>query len=63
MSDNEKFEGFKQKLIDENEEIYGAEIRSRYGDDLIDASNAKVKGMSRENGWKHRTCQSKLWRN
>ncbi len=48
MSDNEKFEGFKQKLIDENEEIYGAEIRSRYGDDLIDTSNAKVKGMSRE---------------
>lgn len=46
MTDEEKFEGLKQKMIDENEEVYGEEIRTKYGDDLIDASNAKVKAMS-----------------
>lgn len=50
MTDKEKFEGFKQKLIDENEDIYGSEIRSKYGDAAIDASNAKLKAMSR-NQW------------
>ena len=48
MSDTEKFEGFKQKLIDENEAKYGEEIRKKYGDNMIDRSNAKVKGMTKE---------------
>ena len=48
MNDNEKFEGFTQKLVEENEKQYGKEIRAKYGDALIDASNAKVKGMSKE---------------
>lgn len=51
MSDVEKFEGFKQKMIDDNELAYGKEIRERYGDEIIDASNAKIKGMSKEQ-WK-----------
>jgi DNA-binding transcriptional MerR regulator len=48
MADKEKFEGFKQQLIDENEEKYGAEIREKYGEDAINRSNQKVKGMSKE---------------
>jgi len=48
MTDAEKFEGFKQKLIVENEVQYGAEIRAKYGNDTIDDSYAKVKGMSKE---------------
>lgn len=48
MSDKEKFEGFKQNLIDENERKYGKEIREKYGDAEIDATNAKIKGMSEE---------------
>jgi len=48
MSDKEKFEGFKQSLIDENEKIYGAEIREKYGDQIVDDSNAKLKGMTQE---------------
>lgn len=48
MSDMEKFEGFKQKLINDNEKHYGTEIREKYGDELIDASNAKLKGMRQE---------------
>ena len=48
MSDNEKFEGFKQGLIDDNEQRYGAEIRAKYGDDVIDRSNARLKGKTKE---------------
>lgn len=48
MTDNEKFEGFKQNLINENEAKYGKEIREKYGDDAVNASNAKVKGMTKE---------------
>lgn len=48
MSDKEKFEGFKQKMIEENEEKYGAEIRAKYGDETIDQSNQKIKGLTKE---------------
>ena len=48
MSDNEKFEGFKQKLVDDNETRYGAEVRAKYGQDAVNRSNAKVMGMSKE---------------
>lgn len=48
MTDREKFDGFKQGLIDENERRYGDEIREKYGDAAVDSSNAKVKAMSKE---------------
>jgi len=48
MTDNEKFEGFKQSLIDENEQEYGSEIRAKYGDKAVDSSNARLKGLSQE---------------
>ena len=48
MSDREKFKGFKQKLIDENEEKYGEEIRAKYGDRQVDQSNEKVRNMTEE---------------
>lgn len=46
MSDKEKFEGFKKKMISENEEKYGKEIRDKYGNEVVDKSNAKVAGMT-----------------
>ena len=48
MSDQEKFTGFKQALIDENELKYGTEIRENYGDKAVDASNAKLHGLTKE---------------
>ncbi|MCL2637949.1 MAG: MerR family transcriptional regulator [Oscillospiraceae bacterium] len=48
MSNQEKFEGFKQSLIDENEQQYGEEIRAKYGDTAIDESNANLKGLTQE---------------
>jgi hypothetical protein len=48
MTDIEKFEGFKQSLINENERLYGAEIRKRYGDQAVDESNNNLNGLSKE---------------
>ncbi len=48
MTDKEKFEGFKEKMIKENEEKYGKEIREKYGEDTISKSNAKFKNMTKE---------------
>jgi DNA-binding transcriptional MerR regulator len=46
MTNQEKFEGFKQTMIDENETKYGKEIRAKYGDARIDQSNKKIKNMT-----------------
>ncbi len=35
-------------MIDDNENLYGREIREKYGDEAIDASNAKLKGLTPE---------------
>lgn len=48
MMDKEKFEGFKREMLDENEKQYGKEIREKYGDDIVDASNAKMMGLTVE---------------
>ncbi len=48
MSDKEKFEGFKQKMIDENESKYGKEVREKYGEEAINRSNQRIKNMSKE---------------
>ncbi|MEG1431959.1 MerR family transcriptional regulator [Eubacterium sp.] len=48
MKDTEKFEGFKAEIIAKNEDRYGEEIRSRYGDATVDGVNARIQGMSEE---------------
>lgn len=48
MSDKEKFEGFKNEIIKQNEEKYGDEIRKKYGDDVIDNSNKKFMELSQK---------------
>lgn len=48
MSNEEKFKAFKESLIAENEVKYGEEIREKYGDKTVDESNAKLRGMSKE---------------
>ncbi|OGV54750.1 MAG: MerR family transcriptional regulator [Lentisphaerae bacterium GWF2_44_16] len=42
MNNKEKFKGFKQKILDENEKQYGKEIRKKFGNKVVDASNNKV---------------------
>jgi DNA-binding transcriptional MerR regulator len=48
MSNKEKFEGFKKKMVEDNEKKYGKEIREKYGKENVDASNAKVMNMTEE---------------
>lgn len=48
MDNKEKFKGFKQKIIDDNEKKYGKEIRNKYGNDTIDKSNKLFTNMSEE---------------
>ena len=48
MSDKERFQAFKERVVTGNEERYGAEIREKYGDEELDAANRKVLDMSEE---------------
>ncbi len=46
MNDNEKFKGFKKQLMNENEKKYGKEIREKYGEETVAASNKRFAGLS-----------------
>ena len=48
MSDEQKFEAFKQRAVAHNEEAYGAEIRAKYGDKEVDEANAAVMNLTQE---------------
>ena len=48
MEDKEKFEGFKEKLIVENEAKYGEEIREKYSEEIVNKSNERFKNMTQE---------------
>lgn len=47
MKEQEGFEGFQKNLVLENEAQYGREVREKYGDAVVDASNAKLLAMSK----------------
>lgn len=63
MTDKEKFEGFKQKLVDDNEKKYGKEIREKYGEDAVNKSNAKVKEMTKEQYEEIQKLEEQLFNN
>lgn len=46
MTDDEKFEAFKQTKISENEQRFGQEIRENYGKRVVDAANDKFVKLS-----------------
>lgn len=48
MKDEERFEGFKKRMVEENEQKYGEEVRSKFGNEAADKSNAKVMGMTKQ---------------
>lgn len=48
MSDREKFEAFKRRAVEANEEQYGEEVRRKYGDEAADQSNARLLSMTEE---------------
>lgn len=48
MSDQDKFKGFKQKMVEGNERRYGREAREKYGEQVVDKSNLKLLNMTKE---------------
>ena len=46
MTDKEKFEGFKRSMVEQNEARHGKEAREKYGEAAVNASNAKMMGMT-----------------
>lgn len=48
MQDERKFAAFKEKLVSDNEAAYGKEARGKYGDKAVDAANANLMGLTRE---------------
>jgi len=60
MTDQDRFESIKQMLIEENEKTYGAEMRERYGDEVVDASHARVAGMSEERWARAQTLEVEI---
>ena len=56
--DAARFEAFKQQAIRENERVYGAEVRARYGDAAADASKARTEGMT-EGQWAEAESQQR----
>ena len=47
MSDKEKFEAFKERVIKDHEEMYGAEAREKYGDEEVDEVQRKANEKER----------------
>ena len=48
MKDKDKFKGFKEEKIRENENKYGKEIREKYGEAVVEESNKKYMGQTKE---------------
>ncbi|MGC4018425.1 MAG: MerR family transcriptional regulator [Muricomes sp.] len=48
MSNEERFESFKKDLVQKNEEMYGEEIREKYGAEEVEAVNQEMLNMSEE---------------
>ena len=60
MSEKEKFEAFKQTMIEGNEKRYGDEMREKHGDDVISKSNEKLQSMSRDDWNNHEELTAEL---
>ncbi|WP_019227594.1 MerR family transcriptional regulator [Sedimentibacter sp. B4] len=48
MCNTEKFEGFKDELITNNEKKFGKEAREKYGEKAVEKSNKILKNMTEE---------------
>ena len=60
MTNKEKFEAFKQEKLAENEANYGSEIREKYGEDAVEASNQKWQNMSEADYQKMQAVEAEL---
>ena len=61
MQDTEKFACFKQALVQKNEAQYGAEARKAYGEEAVDAANARLMGLSEGQFAQMQAAEQKLF--
>lgn len=61
MKDTEKFAGFKQSLLNENEQKYGKEIREKYGEEAFEKSNQRFLNMTEEEYQKVQSIEQELY--
>ena len=45
MTDSERFAGLKRETIERNEQLYGTEARTRFGDEVINAANERLRAL------------------
>jgi len=48
MKRSDELKEFTEKIVNDNEKQHGEEIRMKYGNEIVDSSNAKIKAMSKE---------------
>lgn len=48
MTNDEKFLGLKQEIIDKNESKYGKQVREKFGDISMDKANEQLKNMTED---------------
>lgn len=60
MSDQERFEIWKEKVIQENEEKYGQEVREKYGNASMEESTQKMKDMTEKDYEKFRALEDEI---
>ena len=60
MSDKEKFEAFKRRAVEANEERYGEEIRRKYGPEAVEASNSRILSMTEEEHGQWRALEAEI---
>jgi DNA-binding transcriptional MerR regulator len=61
MTDKEKFIGFKQEKIAENEQMYGAEIREKYGEEAVERANKKWLNLSEDAFQKMEAAEAEMF--
>ncbi|MGL4991935.1 MAG: MerR family transcriptional regulator [Sarcina sp.] len=63
MSNKEKFEALKKESIKNNENLYGKEIREKYGDKIINKSNKRYMSLSEEEFEEMNIIENKIFEN
>lgn len=61
MSNEEKFHGFKKEKLTENERKYGEEIRAKYGQETVEASNKRFMNISEDDFKKMQETENEMF--
>jgi DNA-binding transcriptional MerR regulator len=60
MEDKDRFQGFKQRMIEENENKFGDEVRAKFGKAALERANQKLYKMTKEQYDKANEIASKI---